>query len=584
MVDNFKPGAWSASGSARTASASRNPGLVHCSITGFGAGPGAALPGYDPLVQALSGLMSITGPADGEPSKVGVALVDVIAGLSAAVAILAALRERDRSGEGQRIEVDLLSQRARGARQPGERLPQRRGVPARLGNVHPSIEPFATYAAADGPLMICAGNDHQFAALARALGCARAGGRRRVSRPTRPGSSNRDALRALIEERLAGAPVEEWVERLRAAGRPGRSGQRPRRRLRARRSSSASSRSTSTERRADRRLAARARAHAGRHPPPAAARSTSTVTRSGAGCVRRSPKGRSRPAAVEAAACEAESDGRSRTRPPSRPVDERSRGELPSVRCGAGLAPADGFAGPVTPLLAKGGQFEPVARPALDGIEGVIARYAYGRFTYNVVFARIPESQPFVPRLQLRAQRADHRRHPLRVRGPQLAPVDRERGAQRALQGDGEPVPGRQLAAPAVRPDLHRLARRVARPATSRSSSPTARCSARSRPTIPASRGSTALWDGAARRSPSGSATSRTSRRRCRSTAPAICLLRLLRPRRADLHRARVLIGRFPLPDLPRRDLGRWSRSGWSSTRSSRRARAATSSGCGRPA
>jgi crotonobetainyl-CoA:carnitine CoA-transferase CaiB-like acyl-CoA transferase len=192
---------------------------VHCSITGFGAGPGAALPGYDPLVQALSGLMSITGPADGEPSKVGVALVDVIAGLNAVVAILAALRERVRSGEGQRIEVTLLGSALAALVNQASGYLNAGALPERLGNVHPSIEPFATYAAADGPLMICAGNDHQFAALAGAIGAPELAADERFA-SNRSRVADRDALRARIEERLADAPVSDWAARLREAGVP----------------------------------------------------------------------------------------------------------------------------------------------------------------------------------------------------------------------------------------------------------------------------------------------------------------------------------------------------------------------------
>jgi crotonobetainyl-CoA:carnitine CoA-transferase CaiB-like acyl-CoA transferase len=219
MVDNFKPGGLERLGLEPDALRESNPGLVHCSITGFGAGPGAELPGYDPLVQALSGLMSITGPADGEPSKVGVALVDVIAGLNAAVAILAAPRERERSGEGQRIEVTLLGSALAALVNQASGYLNAAAVPARLGNVHPSIEPFATYAAADGPLMICAGNDRQFAALAEALGSPElAADARFETNPARV--EHRDALRALIEARLAEAGVEDWVARLRRAAVP----------------------------------------------------------------------------------------------------------------------------------------------------------------------------------------------------------------------------------------------------------------------------------------------------------------------------------------------------------------------------
>jgi len=219
VVDNFKPGGLERLGLAPERLREANPGLVHCSITGFGDGPGAQLPGYDPLVQAVSGLMSITGPADGEPSKVGVALVDVIAGLNAAVAILAALRERERGGSGQRIEITLLGSALAALVNQASGYLNAGAVPGRLGNVHPSIEPFATYAAADGPLMICAGNERQFAALAQAVGLPELGADRRfATNPARV--EHRTELRALLEQRLADATVDDWVRRLRAAGVP----------------------------------------------------------------------------------------------------------------------------------------------------------------------------------------------------------------------------------------------------------------------------------------------------------------------------------------------------------------------------
>jgi crotonobetainyl-CoA:carnitine CoA-transferase CaiB-like acyl-CoA transferase len=219
LVDNFKPGALERLGLEPETLAARNPGLIHCSITGFGSGGGAGLAGYDPLVQAVSGLMSVTGPADGDASKVGVALVDVIAGLGAAVAILAALRARERDGAGQRIEIDLLSSALAALVNQASGFLNAGAVPQRMGNVHPSIEPFATYAAADGPLMICAGNDRQFQALARELGSEELGSDPRFA-ANADRVAHRDAVRALIEDRLAAEPVATWVKRLRAAGVP----------------------------------------------------------------------------------------------------------------------------------------------------------------------------------------------------------------------------------------------------------------------------------------------------------------------------------------------------------------------------
>ena len=219
VVDNFKPGTMERFGLGYEALSARHPGLVHCSITGFGNGEGARLPGYDPLVQALSGLMSVTGEADRDPMKVGVALVDVIAGLNAVVAILAALRARELSGRGDRIEINLMQSALAALVNQASGYLNAGVAPARLGNVHPSIEPFATYATADDPIMICAGNDPQFAALAAAIGVPElAGDDRYVTNAQRV--RNRDGLREELESRLAGARASEWVERLRAAGVP----------------------------------------------------------------------------------------------------------------------------------------------------------------------------------------------------------------------------------------------------------------------------------------------------------------------------------------------------------------------------
>jgi crotonobetainyl-CoA:carnitine CoA-transferase CaiB-like acyl-CoA transferase len=219
LIDNFKPGGLTRLGLEPERLRERNPGLVHCSITGFGAGEGAAMSGYDPLVQAVSGLMSITGAADGEASKVGVAVVDVIAGLGAAVAILAALRARERDGAGQRIEIDLLSSALAALVNQASGYLNADALPRRLGNQHPSIEPFATYAAADGPLMICAGNDRQFAALCEALESPELSADPRFA-TNAARVEHRAALRELIERQLTGAPIAAWMGRLGEAGVP----------------------------------------------------------------------------------------------------------------------------------------------------------------------------------------------------------------------------------------------------------------------------------------------------------------------------------------------------------------------------
>ncbi len=192
--------------------------MIHCEISGFGEGEGRDLPGYDPLVQAVGGLMSITGPP-GSPSKVGVALVDVIAGLYAATAILAALREREESGRGQRITLDLLHVTLAALANQATGWLNAGAVPGLLGNVHPSIEPFATYRCADRELMICAGNDRQFAALAAALGAEELAADERFA-ANADRVANRDELRRLLEERLAPRPAAEWAAALARAGVP----------------------------------------------------------------------------------------------------------------------------------------------------------------------------------------------------------------------------------------------------------------------------------------------------------------------------------------------------------------------------
>jgi formyl-CoA transferase len=138
---------------------------VYCSITGFGSGPGGELPGYDFVVQALGGLMSITGPPDGEPTKVGVALVDVLTGKDAVIGILAALRERETSGRGQRVEVNLLSSLLGSLVNQTSAFLTTGTSPGRMGNRHPSIAPYETLRCRDGLIAVACGNDAQFARL-----------------------------------------------------------------------------------------------------------------------------------------------------------------------------------------------------------------------------------------------------------------------------------------------------------------------------------------------------------------------------------------------------------------------------------
>ncbi|MCF0083023.1 CoA transferase [Streptomyces lomondensis] len=142
VVENFRPGTMERLGLGHQELLARHPRLVYCSISGFGSGAGAAIPGYDLLVQAVGGLMSVTGTADGEPVKAGVALVDVITGLHASLGILAALRHRDATGQGQLVEVNLLGSLLSAMVNQASAYAVAGVVPGRLGNAHPSISPF----------------------------------------------------------------------------------------------------------------------------------------------------------------------------------------------------------------------------------------------------------------------------------------------------------------------------------------------------------------------------------------------------------------------------------------------------------
>jgi crotonobetainyl-CoA:carnitine CoA-transferase CaiB-like acyl-CoA transferase len=219
IVENFRPGVMDRLGLGYDEMSSPRPGLVYCSITGFGAGAGAELPGYDLLVQALGGLMSITGAPDGEPQKVGVALVDVLAGLFASVGILAALRHRDATGEGQRVEVDLLSALLAALVNQGSAYTVAGAVPGRLGNAHPSIAPYELLETGAGQLVLAVGNERQFGALCQVLGAPELAGDERFATNGQR-VAHRDALRVALEARLARRPAVEWASELTAVRVP----------------------------------------------------------------------------------------------------------------------------------------------------------------------------------------------------------------------------------------------------------------------------------------------------------------------------------------------------------------------------
>jgi crotonobetainyl-CoA:carnitine CoA-transferase CaiB-like acyl-CoA transferase len=219
MIENYQPGKLAGFGLDAVSLERDNPRLVYCSISGFGSGAGAGLPGYDFVVQAVGGLMSITGEAGGPPMKVGVALVDVLTGLHATIGVLAALRERDISGRGQVVEVNLLSSLIASLVNQGAGYINGANVPAAMGNQHPSIAPYETLTTADGPIAVAVGNDRQFEAMVTAVG------RRDLSADPRFRSNgdrvrNRSALVGELEAALAARTSTDWTTRLQASGVP----------------------------------------------------------------------------------------------------------------------------------------------------------------------------------------------------------------------------------------------------------------------------------------------------------------------------------------------------------------------------
>lgn len=220
LVENFKVGGMAEFGLAYEDLRPLNPTLVYVSITGFGqTGPYRDRPGYDFIVQAMSGLMSITGPADGEPHKVGVAVSDVFTGLFALVGILAALRHAERTGQGQHLDVALLDSQIAALVNIASNYLISGQTPVRMGNQHPNLVPYQVFRAADGDFAVGVGNDRQFAAL-----CAL------VSRPdlatdprfaTNPARViHRAELIPVLQAAFAARPAAWWVDGLLAAGVP----------------------------------------------------------------------------------------------------------------------------------------------------------------------------------------------------------------------------------------------------------------------------------------------------------------------------------------------------------------------------
>ena len=214
VIENFLAGTMERHGLDHESLRVTNPRIIHCRISGFGDEGGRGQPGYDFLTQALSGLMSITGAPDGPPMKTGVAIVDVLTGLHATIGILAALNEREHSGRGQAIEVNLLSSAIASLVNQASSYLTTGTVPSRMSNQHPNIAPYETFATATVPIAVAVGSDPQFRDLCTALGePALADDVRWSSNADRV--ENRSALIEALESILEGRKCEEWVELLR---------------------------------------------------------------------------------------------------------------------------------------------------------------------------------------------------------------------------------------------------------------------------------------------------------------------------------------------------------------------------------
>jgi crotonobetainyl-CoA:carnitine CoA-transferase CaiB-like acyl-CoA transferase len=217
VLENFKPGGLARYGLDYESVAADNPAVVYASISGFGTGGGAALPGYDLIVQAISGLMSLTGDPDGEPYRAGISIFDVMSGMQATIGVLAALRHREATGAGQHVEVNLLATALSGMVNQTSAYVAGGVVPFRMGNSHPSLFPYEPLPTADGELIVTAGNDGQFLRLCEVLGVPELAEDPRFRR-NEDRTANREELRPLLVERLLTKGRMAWFEELLAAG------------------------------------------------------------------------------------------------------------------------------------------------------------------------------------------------------------------------------------------------------------------------------------------------------------------------------------------------------------------------------
>jgi crotonobetainyl-CoA:carnitine CoA-transferase CaiB-like acyl-CoA transferase len=220
LLENFKVGSLSRLGLGWEELSLLNPRLVYCSITGFGqSGPYRDRPGYDFAIQAMGGLMSVTGQPDGEPMKAGVAMTDILTGMYVATAVLAALAHRERTDQGQRVDLALLDVQVATLANLAESYLVTGRVPDRLGNAHASIVPYQAFATQDGYLVVAVGNDGQFARLCEVAGRPDLSADPRfATNPARV--ENRATLVPILQALFAGRPTQDWVGALEGAGVP----------------------------------------------------------------------------------------------------------------------------------------------------------------------------------------------------------------------------------------------------------------------------------------------------------------------------------------------------------------------------
>lgn len=219
VIENFKPGGLKRFGLDYESVKARNESVVYCSISGFGTAEGASLPGYDLIVQAMSGLMSLTGDPDGPAYRAGISVFDVMAGLHSALGILAALRHRDHTGEGQSIETSLMASAMSGLVNQTSAYVAGGVVPTRMGNAHPSLFPYEPLPTADDDLIIAAGNNAQFRKLCSVLGVPELADDPRFAENA-DRTASREELRPLLVERLTTQPAAYWFDKLNDVGVP----------------------------------------------------------------------------------------------------------------------------------------------------------------------------------------------------------------------------------------------------------------------------------------------------------------------------------------------------------------------------